>query len=112
MSESTVRIWPIVVHDKAGRRIYLTEERWQHALDHLGMHEGLLEEVLETVCLGRRKQDAFDPAKYKYVRTYPNLPGSYTHVVVVVKFGVMRKEPIRENNFVLTAYLVERWTEG
>jgi len=31
---------------------------------------------------------------------------NYTHVVVVVKFG-WRESQV--NNFVLTAYLVERW---
>ena len=103
--------WPIFVHDKAGRRIYITEERWQHALDHPGMHEGLLALLLQTIQSGKRKQDAYDPAKYKYSKPFPDLPGHYTRMVVVVKFGLTRTKPIRENNFVLTAYLVERWTD-
>jgi hypothetical protein len=110
MSESPVRIWPLFAQDKEGRSIYITEERWHHALDHPGMQPGLLDAVLETLRLGRRKQDAYDPAKYKYLRGFDGLPGSYTHLVVVVKFGAAHDEPSRENNFVLTAYLVEKWT--
>jgi hypothetical protein len=100
MSEPLVRDWPVIVQDRAGHQIYVTEERWQHALGHPGMHEGLLDAVLATIRLGRRKQDAFDPAKYKYVKAFEDLPGSYTHLVVVVKFGVTRHEPVQENNFI------------
>lgn len=37
-----------------------------------------------------------------------NLLAPYTDMVVVVKFG-WQGVPPRANNFVLTAYLVERW---
>ncbi len=103
------RTWPIFVRDRKGYAIYLTLERWEHALDHPGMHEGLLDQVLETLRKGRRKQDHYDPTKFKYTRGLLNLPMSYTHIVVVVKFGWQEEEPITANNFVLTAYLVERW---
>ena len=99
--------WPIFVRDKSERRIYITEERWQHALDHPGMHAGLLDALLQTIRLGRKKQDAYDPTKYKYSKAFPDLPGHYTHLIAVVKFGLTRGTPVRENNFVLTAYLVE-----
>jgi hypothetical protein len=49
------RVWPIFVQDREGRQIYLTQERWEHALDHPGMHEGLLVSVLETLRQARRK---------------------------------------------------------
>ena len=104
--------WPIWVHDKSGRRIYITEERWQHALDHPGMHVGLLGALLQTIRSGQKRQDAYDPTKYKYSKPFPNLPGNYTHLVVVVKFGLTRDAPVRENNFVLTAYLIEKWADG
>lgn len=100
------RTWPIFVRDRSGRVIYLTQERWGHALDHPGMHEGLLDQVLETLRKSKRRQDSYDPAKFRYTRGFLNLPMSYTHIVVVVKFGFQEGEP---NNFVLTAYLVERW---
>ena len=100
--------WPIFIQDRQGHTIYLTWERWQHALDHPGMDEGLLESVLETLRKGRRKQDAYDPAKFKYLHKFPDLPMSYTHSVVVVKFG-WRGTPAEANNFVLTAYLIEKF---
>jgi len=103
------REWPIFVQDRRERTIYLTQERWEHALDHPGMHDGLLDHVLETVRKGRRSQDPYDPTKFKYTRSFLNLPMSYTHIVVVVKFGWQEGEPSIANNFVLTAYLVERW---
>jgi hypothetical protein len=34
MSEPLVRNWPVIVQDRAGHQIYVTEERWQHALGH------------------------------------------------------------------------------
>jgi len=58
--------WPIFVQDRGGRPIYLTQERWAHALDHPGMNEELLDCVLATLSKGQRQQDAYDPAKFKY----------------------------------------------
>jgi hypothetical protein len=100
--------WPIWVQDHGGRPIYLTQERWAHALDHPGMGEELLNCVLVTLNKGQRQQDAYDPAKFKYIYACGNLPAPYTNMVVVVKFG-WQGIPARANNFVLTAYLIERW---
>jgi hypothetical protein len=100
--------WPIFVQDRLGHEIYLTQERWEHALDHTGMQQKLLASVLEALRKGRRKQDTYDPAKFKYSYSFPNLPKPYTHIVVVVKFG-RRDRPAETNNFVLTAYLIEKW---
>lgn len=72
------------------------------------MHTGLLDALFETVQSDDRKQDRFDPSKYKYVRAYDILPAPYTHMVVVVKFG-WQGNPPETNNFVLTAYLIEKW---
>jgi hypothetical protein len=103
------RQWPIFIQDRQGRTIYLTRERWEHALDHPGVTEGLLDAVLLTIRTGRRKQDEFEPNKYKYSRPFDNLPLGYTHIVVVIKFGLTSDELPQENNFVLTAYLVRKW---
>jgi hypothetical protein len=103
------RRWPIFIQDRQGRTIYLTRERWEHALEHPGMHEGLLDTALLTIRIGRRKQDKFEPNKYKYSRPFNDLPLGYTHIVVVVKFGLTSDELPQENNFVLTAYLVRKW---
>lgn len=72
------------------------------------MSAGLLAHVLETLRRGQRKQDALDPAKYKYSQRFSDLPLPYTHMVVVVKFG-WRGSPPAVNAFVLTAYLIESW---
>jgi len=100
--------WPIYIRDKEGREIYLTEERWKHALRHTGMREALLPKVLATVRMGKRKADLYDPAKFKYMRSFRGLPLDFTHIIVVVKFGIMPQHPNKENNFILTAYLVNR----
>jgi hypothetical protein len=102
--------WPIFVRDKRGREIYLTRERWNHALDHPGMTERLLDYTLLTLKAGGRKQEALDPSKYKYRRRFEELPEDYTHIVVVVKFGIDPSDPSKENNFVLTAYLVREYS--
>ncbi len=100
--------WPISVQDRDGHPIYLTQERWLHALDHPGMNEDLLDCVLATLNKGKWQQDAYDPAKFKYIYACDKLPAPYTDMVVVVKFG-WQGTPAKANNFVLTAYLIERW---
>ena len=100
--------WPIFVRDRRGHTIYLTQERWEHALGHPGMGDELLEIVLETIREGSRKQDKYIAAKFIYTREFFNLPDPYTHVVAVVKTG-WQGVPPETNNFVLTAYLVQRW---
>jgi hypothetical protein len=62
--------WPIFVEERQGHTIYLTSERWEHALDHPGMDEDMLEPVLNTLRFGRRKQDAYQPDKYKYLHPF------------------------------------------
>lgn len=44
----------------------------------------------------------------KYISAFAVLPSPYTHMVVVVKFG-WQGDPAEANNFVLTAYLIEKW---
>ena len=99
--------WPIYIQDRMGHTIYLTWERWEHALGHPGMHEGILDELLDTLRRGSRKQDRYDPGKYKYTQDFLDLPLPYTHLEVVVKFGWHANGTT--NNFVLTAYLIEKW---
>ncbi len=102
------QLWPIFIQNRRSSVIYLTWERWEHALDHPGMYAGLLESVLKTVRQGRYKQDAYDPAKRKYIYGFRDLSTPYTHIVVVVKFG-WQGNPPEPNNFILTAYLIEKW---
>ncbi len=108
MNPTTNRSWPIRVSDRRGNSIYITWERWEHALAHPGMENGSLDAVLETIRLGTRKQDKYQADKFTYTMESFDLPEPYTHTVVVVKMG-WQGNPPEQNNFVLTAYLVQKW---
>jgi hypothetical protein len=97
------------VSDRWGNEIYLTDERWAHIVE---THDEMIDyrrHVLITVHTGQRRQDPFDPTKYKYSKGFRDLAEGFTHLVVIVKFA-WRKEPGGEmpNNFILTAYQVSR----
>lgn len=100
--------WPIFVEDRRDRTIYITSERWEHALGHPGMSDALLVATLETIREGSHRQDTYDATKFYYTREYYDLPDPYTHMVVVVKAGWQGIPPV-PNNFVLTAYLIQKW---
>ena len=89
-----------IVTDKWGNEIRLTDERWEHIIENHWELEDYLDEILETVRVGRRKQSADVPSKYKYSKAFEYLPHDYTHIVVVVKL-----EP---DNFIITAYPIRR----
>jgi hypothetical protein len=72
------------VQDRAGRKIYLTEERWQHIISGHRALVNHLDEVLRTLQLGRRRQDVVQPFKYFYHRRCATLPGYYNSITVVV----------------------------
>ncbi len=76
-----------IVNDRWGNEIYLTDERWAHILE---THDEMINyrpQVLMTVRAGQRRQDPFDPTKYKYSKPFRDLPEGFTHLVVVVKFA-------------------------
>lgn len=60
--------WPIFVEDRRDHIVYLTTERWEHALGHPGMSDELLEATLETIAEGSRRQDKYIAAKSYYTR--------------------------------------------
>lgn len=100
------RLW--TVHDRFGNQIYLTEERWAHIIDpdnHPEV-EPYFDHVIETVRLGRRRQDVYDPNGYQYYRSFPDLPEGNTHLVVCVRFRWQTGSDgtLREEKFVTTAY--------
>ena len=101
--ESALR-W--VVQDRSGNTIYLTRERWDHILEYHDELENHLEDVLKAIQVGRRKQDAMDPCKYKYQRYCADLLPEYNHIVVVVIFKKRVDESglFVANNFVLSAW--------
>ncbi len=84
------------VKDRWGNEILLTDERWQHIVDGHWELGDMLDQVLETVRVGNRKQAADDPSKYRYSREFSNLPYGYTHIYVIVRLA--------PNKFIITAY--------
>ncbi len=87
---------PWSTQDRYGNEIILTDERWQHIVDGHWELTNLLDEVLETIQLGRRKQTANDPSKFQYSKRFSDLPYGYTHILVIVR--------LVPNKFVITAY--------
>ncbi|MBI3811450.1 MAG: hypothetical protein HY283_04505 [Nitrospirae bacterium] len=88
------------VTDRWGNRVTLTDERWRHIVEGHPELEEFQEEVLETIRMGRRRQDPIDSQKYKYFYPVSGLPFGLTHIVVVVKLAGKK--------FVLTAYGIEK----
>ena len=75
------------VSDRWGNEIYLTDERWAHIVE---THDEMIDyraHVLVTVRTGRRRQDLFDPTKYKYSKRFRDLAEGFTDLVVIVKFA-------------------------
>jgi hypothetical protein len=58
------------VRDRLGNEIYLTEERWRHILESRPEMEPFLDEFLETIRTGRRKQDSLLPDKFFYHKRF------------------------------------------
>ena len=101
-----MRKW--MVQDRYGHSVYLTDERWEHITspaNHPGM-EDYCDHIKETIKTGRKKQDALDPRKYRYIQWFDDLVEDNNCLIVVVrfKFDVDETGATVENNFVLTAY--------
>jgi hypothetical protein len=96
------------VRDRYGNRIYLSSERWEHAVEQRPWLEGHREDVLQALRQGRRRQDPLDPRKYKYYWPCNDLLPEYSHLVVVVRFGEAIDAAGRSmpNNYVLTIWSV------
>ena len=96
------------VKDRYGNSIYMTMERWQHALETRPWLEDYIQEALNTLRLGRRKQDPLNLNKYKYYRRCDDLLPEYNHMVVVVLFSEQQDENSRytANNYVTNVWAV------
>lgn len=96
------------VHDRGGREIYLTDERWAHIIDpHNHPEMSAYEEQLkETIRSGAREQDSLNPLKYRYVKAFEDLAEDNTHIVAVVLFRFREDEAgsLLPNNYIVTAY--------
>ena len=95
-----------VVQDRYGNEIYLTRERWNHILEYHPELEGLVDDVLNTLKMGRRKQEPTMPYKYRYYRHCDKLLPDYNHIVVIVVFSTRQRPDGTSfrNNFVTTAW--------
>ena len=84
------------VKDRWNNEITLTEERWEHIKYWHPDLEDHLDEVLQTVKVGKRRQDIMDPKKYIYFRETKILLPEYNLILVIVKLSL--------KNFIITAY--------
>ena len=94
------------IRDRGGREIYLTEERWQHIVEgHPELHNHL-QDVLNTVRQGRRRQQPRDPQAYVYRRSCHSLrpPLNGILVSVVFRFEAQADDGMIPNNFIVTAW--------
>jgi len=95
------------VTDRQGRKIYLTQERWDHILSKHPELEGRLEDVLATIRLGRRKSSKRDPQTFLYSRRNEDLLDPYNTILVFVAFRYIDLPDSNQqvaNNFVTTAW--------
>jgi hypothetical protein len=94
------------VQDRYGHTIYLTEERWHHILESRPELEPLLEQFLETIRTGRRKQDALIPNEYRYSKQCDELLPDNNHMIAIVVFKTHMDEAGNyvPNNFVVTGW--------
>lgn len=89
------------VQDRFGNEIYLTEERWEHIQERHDELAGRLDDLLDTLRCGERKQESLDPQQYRYRRAYEDLLYGFNHIVAIVVF---RYDAGKSNNFVVTAW--------
>lgn len=90
------------IRDRYGNEIYLTEERWEHIRVRHEELEGRLDDLLDTLRFGQRRQEALEPQKYRYRRAYDDLRYGFNHIVAVVVFR--HSDLGITNSFVVTAW--------
>ncbi|MDO9129047.1 MAG: hypothetical protein Q7U34_04200 [Anaerolineales bacterium] len=99
------------VNDRYGNNIYLTQERWEHAIESINHPEmaGYEKELKQTVQQGNRRQDPHNPRKYRYSKEFDHLPKDNTHIVAIVLFTFKENEAgePEPNNYIVTAYQKE-----
>lgn len=95
-----------VVQDRYGNEIYMTQERWQHIISKHRELVGHLDDLLNTLKQGRRKQERRDPQRYRYHFPCNTLLYDNNRVTVVVVFDhrLLSDGTQIRNNFVTTAW--------
>ena len=94
------------VRDRDGREIYLTEERWEHIVSKHGELRDHLDDVLDTVRRGRRRQQPQDPQAFVYRHPCNTLRPPFKGILVVVAFHFEQTadDGMIPNNFMVTAW--------
>lgn len=94
------------VQDRRGRSIYMTQERWEYITTKHPELTDHLDDVLDTLRRGSRRQDRRNPQTYTYRRACPGLPVPYNHIVVAVVFRWkhLPDGTTASNNFVVSAW--------
>lgn len=106
MTRDQPRRWE--ANDRYGNKIYMTAERWHHAIESRPWLADYHEEVLTTLREGRRKQDPLNPRKYKYYWRCDDLLPDFNHLVVVVLMGerTNAEGQLIPNNYVTNVWAV------
>lgn len=106
MTENLANRWDI--YDRYGNKIYMTAERWNHALASRPWLADYHDEALMTVRQGRRKQDPLNPRKYKYYWRCDDLLPDFNRLVVIVLLGERMDAEGRlvPNNYVTNVWAV------
>ncbi|MGH7452269.1 MAG: hypothetical protein ACRENG_13060, partial [bacterium] len=94
------------VQDRFGNTIYLTEERWNHILESRPEMGPFLEQFLETIRAGRRRQEALLSNEYRYYKQFDELLPENNHLIAKVIFKTQPDETGHyvPNNFVVTGW--------
>ena len=94
------------LYDRYGNKLYMTAERWLHAQEKRPWLTDYLDQVLETIRRGRRRQDPLNPRKYKYYWPVSGLEPEYNHLIVVVLFNTQTDEA---GHTISNSYVVNVW---
>jgi hypothetical protein len=81
------------VRDRWDNEITLTDERWQHIVAGHWELEKLLDDVLDTLRSGIRKQHPVDPNKYRYAKKFSGLPHGYMRTAKRSEWSFVLKVP-------------------
>ncbi len=94
------------IKDRYGNTIYFTDERWRHILESRPELEPHQNKFLETLRIGRRKQDPLVSNKYRYSMRFDELLPENNHLVLIVVFKTQLDDEgmYVPNNFVLTGW--------
>jgi hypothetical protein len=100
--------------DRYGNLVYITAERWQHALEKRPWLSTYLDDVLDAIRRGRRRQDSLNPRKYRYYWPCAVLEPEFNTLVVIVLFGEIADETGQtiSNNYVVNVWAVYRYSKG